>query len=88
MTGEVHDVAVEADVGEEPAAGEELANEMGNVGTKAVTTVDVKAGTYELTVLPGDGYMVKGGFSFELAIKSLAPAVAVKDEKKATFTDE
>ncbi len=70
------------------AAGEELANEMGNVGTKAVTTVDVKAGTYELTVLPGDGYMVKGGFSFELAIKSLAPAVAVKDEKKATFTDE
>ena len=60
------------------AAGEELANEMGGVGTNAVSTVDVKAGTYELTVLPGDGYMVKGGFSFDLAIKSLnaEPAAA------------
>ncbi|MDP3157037.1 MAG: GIDE domain-containing protein [Archangium sp.] len=76
------------------AAGEELANELGNVGTKAVTTVDVKAGTYELTVLPGDGYMVKGGFSFDLAIKSLtpdaAPAVAAAEgeEKKGAFTAE
>ena len=55
------------------AAGEEVANEMGGVGKSAVATVDVKAGTYELTVLPGDGYMVKGGFSFDLAIKSLNP---------------
>lgn len=77
------------------AAGEELANELGGVGSKAVATVDVKAGTYELTVLPGDGYMVKGGFSFELAIKSLnpepsapvaegaAPAPVARAEKKA-----
>ena len=55
------------------AAGDELANEQGGVGTNAVSTVDVKAGTYELTVLPGDGYMVSGGFSFDLAIKSLTP---------------
>ncbi len=76
------------------AAGEELANELGNVGTKAVTTVDVKAGTYELTVLPGDGYMVKGGFSFDLAIRSLtpdaAPTVAAVEggAKKGAFTAE
>ena len=70
------------------AKGEELANEMGAVGTNAVATVDVKAGTYELTVLPGDGFMVKGGFSFDLAIKSLtpepvAPVAAAEGAKKA-----
>ena len=60
------------------AAGEELANESGDVGGKAVGTVDVKAGTYELTVLPADSYMVKGGFSFDMAITSLdkEPAAA------------
>ena len=58
------------------AAGEELANELGSVGHNALATVDVKAGTYSLTVLPGDGYMVKGGFSFDLAIKSLTPEPA------------
>ncbi|MFZ5445071.1 MAG: GIDE domain-containing protein [Myxococcota bacterium] len=57
------------------AQGEELANETGDMGSTATATVEVKAGTYALTVRPGDGYMVKGGFSYELAIKALdAPA--------------
>ncbi len=55
------------------AAGEELINETGGVGTNAVSTVDVKAGTYSVVVRPGDSYMVKGGFSFDLQIKSLTP---------------
>ena len=65
------------------AAGEELANESGDVGGKAVGTVDVKAGTYELTVLPADSSMVKGGFSFDMAITSLnkeAPAAVAAAE--------
>ncbi len=55
------------------AAGEELINETGGVGTNAVSTLDVKAGTYSVVVRPGDSFMVKGGFSFDLQIKSLTP---------------
>jgi hypothetical protein len=55
------------------ATGEELINETGGVGTNAVSTLDVKAGTYSVVVRPGDSFMVKGGFSFDLQIKSLTP---------------
>ncbi len=66
------------------AAGEELANEIGATGGTAATTLDLKAGTYDVTVRPGDGYMVKGGFSFDLQIKSLTPApVAAPKTAKA-----
>ena len=70
------------------AAGQELANELGGVGKNAVSTIDLKAGTYEVTVLPGDGYMVKGGFSFDLAIKSLTPELAEPAKTAAAEGDE
>jgi hypothetical protein len=62
------------------AAGNEVGNFLGGVGVSAKGTVEVKPGAYSLVVLPGDNYMVKGGFSYDLAITSLtkdaAPAVA------------
>ncbi|MCC6335870.1 MAG: hypothetical protein IT380_18005, partial [Myxococcales bacterium] len=60
------------------AAGEVVADVEGGVGSNAKASVDAKAGTYTITVKPGDGYMVKGGFSYELEIRSLnaAPAAA------------
>ncbi|HEY1088531.1 MAG TPA: GIDE domain-containing protein, partial [Archangium sp.] len=70
------------------AQGEEIANFMGGVGVSAKGTVNVKPGAYSLVVLPGDGYMVKGGFSYDLAIVSLskdvaAPAVADAKQDEA-----
>ena len=60
------------------AQGEVLADVEGGVGMNAKATVEVKAGTYTLTVKPGDEYMVKGGFSYDLEIRSLnaEPAAA------------
>lgn len=60
------------------AAGEVVADVEGGAGSNAKASVDAKAGTYTITVKPGDGYMVKGGFSYELEIRSLdaAPAAA------------
>jgi hypothetical protein len=70
------------------AAGEELSNESGPMGGTVTSKIDVAAGTYEVTVLPADNYMVKGGFSFDLEIKSLtvvpvAAPVAAADSEKA-----
>jgi hypothetical protein len=70
------------------AAGEELSNESGPMGGTVTSKIDVAAGTYEVTVLPADNYMVKGGFSFDLEIKSLtvvpvAAPVAAADSAKA-----
>ncbi len=75
------------------ASGEELANELGGVGVDALAKLDVKPGTYTVTVQPGDGYMVKGGFSYDLEIRALtadAPVAAAGDEAKAdgAFTAE
>ncbi|MEW5743347.1 MAG: hypothetical protein AB1938_30840, partial [Myxococcota bacterium] len=59
------------------ATGTVVADVEGGVGSNAKATVDAKAGKYTITVKPGDGYMVKGGFSYELEIRSLsAPAAA------------
>lgn len=63
------------------AAGEELANEVGGVGVDALATLAVQPGTYTVTVQPGDGYMVKGGFSYDLEIRALdaAPVAAAPE---------
>ncbi|MEW5743626.1 MAG: GIDE domain-containing protein [Myxococcota bacterium] len=59
------------------ATGTVVADVEGGVGSNAKATVDAKAGKYTITVKPGDEYMVKGGFSYELEIRSLsAPAAA------------
>jgi hypothetical protein len=82
------------------AKGEELLNEVGPMAGTASGKITVAAGTYEIAVIPADAYMVKGGYSFDLEIKSLtvdAPAVAKADgddakaeEKQdgAAYTDE
>ncbi|MFT3714217.1 MAG: hypothetical protein QM817_41670 [Archangium sp.] len=73
------------------AQGEELLNEQGPMAGTASGKVTVKAGTYDITVSPADAYMVKGGFSFDLEIKSLtveaAPAVAKADGEEAPAAD-
>lgn len=69
------------------STGEELANVSGATGGTAQAEVEVKAGTYNLTVRPADDYMVKGGFDYEFEIRSLdapaAPAVADKGGEAA-----
>jgi hypothetical protein len=52
----------------EDASGEVLADTEGGVGGNAVAKLTVMPGTYKLTVKPGDDYMVKGGFGFDLEI--------------------
>ncbi len=59
----------------EDAKGEVLADTEGGVGGNAVAKLNVEPGTYKLTVKPGDDYMVKGGFGFELEISG-GPAAA------------
>ncbi len=59
----------------ENAAGEVLADTEGGVGGDAVAKLHVEAGTYNVTVKPGDDYMVKGGFSFDFEISG-GPAAA------------
>ncbi|MFO0599514.1 MAG: GIDE domain-containing protein [Myxococcaceae bacterium] len=58
------------------ADGKELANESGPMAGTVTAKLDVKAGTYDLVVAPADHYMVKGGFSFDMEIKSLSAPVA------------
>jgi hypothetical protein len=58
------------------AQGNVVADVEGGVGMNVKATVDAKAGTYTLVVKPGDGYMVKGGFSYDFHIKSLSAAPA------------
>jgi hypothetical protein len=63
------------------AAGEVLADTEGGVGGDAVAKLHVEPGTYTVIVKPGDDYMVKGGFGYELEISGgpaadAAPAVA------------
>ena len=63
------------------AAGEVLADTEGGVGGDAVAKLHVEPGTYTVIVKPGDDYMVKGGFSYELEIAGgpaadAAPVVA------------
>ena len=48
----------------------------GGVGGNAVAKLHVEPGTYKLTVKPGDDYMVKGGFGFDLEISG-GPAADV-----------
>jgi hypothetical protein len=61
------------------AAGEVVADVEGGIGGNAKATLTAaKAGTYEITVKPGDNYMVKGGFSFDFEIRSLNKANDVK----------
>jgi hypothetical protein len=61
--------------------------EAGTAGT-AKASLDLKPGTYKLVVKPADGFMVKGGFDFDLEINATAaaaatPAVAEGDAKPA-----
>jgi len=60
----------------EDSAGEVLADTEGGIGGNAVAKLHVEPGTYKLTVKPGDDYMVKGGFGFDLEIKGGAAAGA------------
>ncbi|MBL8919191.1 MAG: hypothetical protein JNJ54_10050 [Myxococcaceae bacterium] len=66
----------------EDAKGEVLADTEGGVGGNAVAKLKVEPGTYKLTVKPGDGYMVKGGFSYDLEISG-GPAAAPAGEPVA-----
>jgi hypothetical protein len=52
------------------ANGEVLADASGGVGGNAKTSVKVEPGAYTVVVKPGDGYMVKGGFSYDFEIRS------------------
>jgi len=52
------------------AAGEVLADEYGVTGGTARAVVEVTPGVYTIVVRPGDAYMVKSGFSYELEIAS------------------
>ena len=71
------------------AAGEVLADEYGVTGGTAKATVDVTAGTYTVLVRPGDAYMVKGGFSYELEILASAVAApAVAEAAEPTLSAE
>jgi hypothetical protein len=58
------------------AEGNVVAEVEGGVGNNAKATIEAKAGTYTLVVKPGDDYMVKGGFSYDMEIRSLAGAPA------------
>ncbi len=58
------------------AAGDTLADEYGETGGTATATLTVEAGTYQVTVKPGDAYLVKGGFTYELEIAAKTPAPA------------
>ncbi|MDP3503801.1 MAG: GIDE domain-containing protein [Myxococcales bacterium] len=61
-------VAFDPELVIEDAKGEVLADTEGGVGGNAVAKLHVEPGTYKLTVKPGDDYMVKGGFGFDLEI--------------------
>jgi plastocyanin len=56
------------------AAGEVVADVEGGIGGNAKATLEASAGTYTVIVKPGDDYMVKGGFSFDLEIRGAAAA--------------
>ncbi|MEW5739417.1 MAG: GIDE domain-containing protein [Myxococcota bacterium] len=58
------------------STGAVLGQNEGGVGGNARVTVDAKAGTYTLVVKPGDGYMVKGGFSYDLEVRSVGGGAA------------
>lgn len=64
------------------AAGVEKGRHEGGIGKNALLKLELTAGTYRITVKPGDGYMVKGGFSYDFEIRSLtveAPPQPVAD---------
>lgn len=58
----------------ESADGVTLADISAGVGQNAKASLEVAAGTYDITVLPSDGYMVSGGFSYEFEIRDMSPA--------------
>lgn len=65
--------------------GDVLADEYGVTGGTAQASIDVEAGTYTVVVKPGDAYMVKGGFTYELEILATAgaPEAAVAEAMAA-----
>jgi E3 Ubiquitin ligase len=65
------------------SAGEEIANVEGGVGNNAKATVEVKAGTYKVKVFLADHFEVKGGYSYDMQIKSLAPEAPAPKNAKA-----
>lgn len=69
-------VAFDPELKIEDAAGEVLADTSGGIGGNAVARLHIDPGTYTLIVKPGDDYMVKGGFSYELEISGGPAAVA------------
>ncbi|MBX7101210.1 MAG: E3 ubiquitin ligase family protein [Myxococcaceae bacterium] len=63
-----------------------LAEDFAGIGENATVTVDVQPGTHTVVVKPGDGFMVKGGFSFDFEIAALggeAPAAVAADAPSA-----
>ena len=48
--------------------GDVLADEYGVTGGTATASIDLEPGTYTVIVKPGDAYMVKGGFTYQLEI--------------------
>ena len=54
--------------------GEELVDVYGETAGTAKASVEVTPGIYSVVVKPGDGYIVKGGFSYELEILSTGAA--------------
>lgn len=74
-------VAFDPELVLQDAKGEVLADTEGGIGGDAVAKLHVEPGTYKLVVKPGDDYMVKGGFGFEMEIAggpaTAAPGAAV-----------
>ncbi len=62
------------------AGGDVIGSGEGGIGQNAKATVKVEAGEHTIVVKPSDGYMVKGGFTYELEVRATgaaaAPAVA------------
>lgn len=65
------------------AEGNIVADVEGGVGSNALAAVEAKAGKYTVIVKPGDDYMVKGGFSYELEIRGSTSETKVADPLNA-----
>ena len=53
------------------STGVEVAKAVGGVGAPASSTVDARAGVYQVKIYPADSFKVRGGYSYELEIEPL-----------------